>query len=83
MIDAVITRIARINVTCERSTIVANFDVRVGDFKIRNAQIREDHTDGRLFVGLPGRHQGGISLSHGATRDAVCLAALEAYHAER
>lgn len=78
--DIEILRIARINVTCEHSTIVANFDARVGDFKIWNAQVRKGHSDGRLFVTLPGRKTAGISFGYGPLRDDVCLAALEAYH---
>ncbi|MEP7457068.1 hypothetical protein [Phyllobacterium sp. SB3] len=77
--DISILRMGRCHVTCERSTIVAAFDARVGDFKIHNAQVREDHTDGRLFISFPGRKTSGVSLAYGETRDALINAAASAY----
>lgn len=74
-----ILRMSECGVTCERSTIVAAFDARVGDFKIHNAQVRESHDDGRLFVSLPGRKAGGISMGYGEARTALVDAALEHY----
>lgn len=75
-----ILRMNLCNVDCERSTIVASFDARVGDFKIHNAQVRADHRDGRLFISLPGRQRGGISLAFGDVRTELSQAALEEYH---
>ncbi len=74
-----ITRMNSTHVTCARSTIVAAFDARIGDFKIHNAQVRLNHDSGALFVTLPGRQKGGISLRYGELRSAIGSAALAAY----
>lgn len=79
MSDIEILKMKSVHVTCETSTILAAFDAQVGDFRIRNAQVRVSHENDMKFVSLPGRKDGGISLRYGETRRAVVDAALAHY----
>lgn len=67
----------------ERSDIIARFDVRVGDFLIRNGSLRLPHDGRDAFVCMPGKGTCGISIAQPSeTRDAIHDAVCARYRAE-
>jgi len=74
-----ILRMVRANTPARNSDIVAFFQAIVGDFRLRCCSVRRRHTDGELFIALPGRQEGGISFMEGETKDRLKEMALEDY----
>ena len=67
----------------DRSDVIARFDVRVGDFLIRNGSLRLPHDSGDAFVAMPGKATCGISIAQPSeTRDIIHAAVCARYRAE-
>lgn len=67
----------------DRSDVIARFDVRVGDFLIRNGSLRLPHDGRDAFVAMPGKATSGISIAQPSnTRDAIHDAVCARYRAE-
>jgi len=67
----------------DRSDVIARFDVRVGDFLIRNGSLRLPHDSGEAFITMPGKATCGISIAQPSdTRDAIHAAVCARYRAE-
>lgn len=80
---AEIVRFRLNTVPLERADIIAHFDVRVGDFTIRNGSLRLPHDGSAAFVTLPGKGISGISIAQPSdTRDAIHDAVCARYRAE-
>lgn len=78
-----ITRFRLNTIPGERADIIAHFDVRVGDFLIRNGSLRLPHDGRDAFVCLPGKGVCGISIAQPSeTRDAIHDAVCARYRAE-
>ncbi len=76
-----ILRMTRARVPLMRSEIVAFFEARVGDFRLRKCSVREQYATGQLYVALPGREDSGIGFSDGETKDRLREMALADYKA--
>ncbi|WOC15401.1 hypothetical protein [Pseudochrobactrum sp. MP213Fo] len=71
------------NTPLEQSTIIAQFNVRVGDFLLHKCLIKRRHDDGGIVVQLPGKGSCGISIAlQSETRDAIEEVALSRYRLE-
>lgn len=67
----------------DRSDVIARFDVRVGDFLIRNGSLRQPHDGRDAFVCMPGKGTCGISIAQPSeTRDIIHDAVCARYRAE-
>ncbi|MBZ9999636.1 MULTISPECIES: hypothetical protein [unclassified Mesorhizobium] len=77
-----IKKIDRAHFEMNGSTIVATLDAQAGDFNIKQATLRQNHSDGTFFIGMGGgfKSRAGITLPrHCETRAALLAAAVEAY----
>ncbi|MFQ6181651.1 hypothetical protein ACLMJV_06800 [Sinorhizobium meliloti] len=79
-----ITKFRTTSVQGEKSEIVATCKVHVGDFTLHNVQVRSPYDDRPVFVMLPGKGDGGISIAQNTpTRQAIVEAVFARYRLEK